>query len=271
MRSLPTLANPILLTAVALATLATPTPAQGQDKFEIEVYQYETAPRGAWELETHANFTARGTRVPDGIVAPTDNQFHLAFELTRGLTDFWEISAYVLTAHRSDAGAEFAGWRLRSRLRLPESWKLPVNVSLSGELGLPRPVYGENSLAFEFTPILEKRIGPVQLDLNLSLERDLQGPEAREGWEFEPAGRVAVDLSPRLALELEYFGALGHLSDPLPANAQVHQFYPGVDLRLGDDVEWNLGVGVGATSAGNQLVFKTMFEVPIGGRSDHEP
>src|SRR4030095_13304985 len=31
-------------------------------QFEIQVYEYETVPKGMWNLETHFNFVARGTK-----------------------------------------------------------------------------------------------------------------------------------------------------------------------------------------------------------------
>jgi hypothetical protein len=47
------------------------------------------------------------------------------------------------------------------------------------------------------------------------------------------------------------------LSDPLAADLQVHQFYPGGDLKLAENIVWNFGIGVGLTSAGNRLVYKS--------------
>src|SRR2546426_7543552 len=114
--------------------------------------------------------------------------------------------------------------------------------------------------------ILGKRIGPVQLAFNPVIERALREGETSGGgeWEFEPSARVGVTLSRVVELNLEYFGKTGVLGSALPAGQQVHQFYPGVDLKLGDDLELNLGVGFGATSAGNQLVFKSRCEIPLG-------
>src|SRR5437879_12424095 len=92
-----------------------------QDRFEIEVYPYQTAARGEWELETHLNYTRLGITTFDGRVAPTQGQVRLATELTHGVTDSWEVAGYLLAARRSGAGAEFAGWRLRARLRAPRA------------------------------------------------------------------------------------------------------------------------------------------------------
>ncbi len=67
-----------------------------QDAFDIVVYPATTAARGEWELETHLNYTARGTTTFDGTVAPTQHQTHLTFELTRGITTNWEAAAVDL-------------------------------------------------------------------------------------------------------------------------------------------------------------------------------
>jgi hypothetical protein len=42
---------------------------------------------------------------------------------------------------------------------------------------------------------------------------------------------------------------------------QVHQFYPGADIKLSESVVWNVGVGVAATESGNQLVYKTRIGI----------
>lgn len=239
--------------------------AAAQDRFEIEVYPWETAVRGEWELEAHLNYARLGTTTFAGQVAPTEGQVRLATELTRGLTDHWEVAGYLLAARRPAAGVEFAGWRLRSRLRGPEAWRLPVHVGLSVELEATQRAYSESPLTLELVPIFEKRAGRFQFNLDPALERDLSGPAASEGWELEPRARAAVTASPTVTLALEYYGLLGHVGAILPGEAQVHQFFPSLELHLGDDLTLDFGVGVGATSAGDRLVFKSRFEMPLGG------
>jgi hypothetical protein len=246
--------------------LLLPGEAAAQDPFEIEVYGYETAPRHAWELDTHLNYIALGTTSFDGSVAPSEHQVHFALELTRGLTDHWEVTAYLLSAHRPGPGFEYAGWRLRSRVRFPQEWRLPVDLSLAAELEFPRPAYDENSAGLELRPILEKRVGRVQLEFNPVIERGLRGRGANGAgnWEFEPGARVGVTINPRVDLSVEYYGKMGLLGSAFPAAERVHQFYPGADLKLGNGLELNVGVGFGTTAAGNRLVFKSRFEVPLG-------
>ena len=94
------------LSCVAVVLLAVVT-AQAQDPFEIQIYEYETVPKGMWNLETHLNYVGRGTRVFEGSVAPSHNQFHLTFELTRGITDHVELAGVVVRAARA---ALCVGW-----------------------------------------------------------------------------------------------------------------------------------------------------------------
>src|SRR5437588_11845218 len=157
-----------------------------QDAFEIAVYGAETAPRKAWELETHLNYIARGTTAFDGPVAPSEHQFHLAVELTRGLTEYWEVTAYLLSASRPGPGVEYAGWRLRSRVRAPESWRLPVDLGLAAELEFSPAVYDETTAGLEIRPILEKRIGRVQLQFNPVIVRAVSGKGRGEAWVYGP-------------------------------------------------------------------------------------
>ena len=223
-----------------------------QESFEIEVYPYATAHRGEWALEGHVSYIDKGTTTSSGSVAPTDGQVRFAGEMTRGLTDHWEVAGYILGAQVPDFGTQFAGWRLRSRMRAPEAWRLPVNVGLALEYEAAKPTFSESARTFELTTIFERRFGALQLIADPTFERDLEGPEHE--FEFEPKARAAVDVSKRLTLGMEYFGSLGEES-------QTHQFYPTMDLRLPSDLSFHFGVGFGATNTGDQLVFKSRIEL----------
>ncbi|HKE89272.1 MAG TPA: hypothetical protein VKB45_02970 [Gemmatimonadales bacterium] len=249
---------------IALSLSALTGHLSAQDPFEIVVYPAATLTRGEWELETHLNYTARGTTTFDGTVAPTEHQTHLSFELSHGITSWWEASAYFLSAYRPGLGAQYAGWRLRSRVSAPARWKLPVEVGFSAELEAPRPAYGGASPTLELSPIVAKRFGALRLGLNANLERDLGAGEAggtEQEWEFEPSAVAAYRLSSVVTARVEYHGALGEKTGPLAASTAVHQIFPGVDLDLGKEIALGLSVGFGTTSAGNRLVFASRLEL----------
>jgi hypothetical protein len=260
---LSTLIRPCVAPMVVLLIVGVPVPARlsAQDPFEIEVYGYRTAARAEWELDTHLNYIARGTRAFDGTVAPNEHQAHLAFELTRGLTDHLELAAYLLSAYRPGSGFEYAGARVRSRVRAPDAWRLPVGLSVAAELEFSPAAYDESAIGLEIRPIVERRVGRLLLDVNPVIERGLRahGAARAGGWELEPSARLGFTVSPTLDLSFEYYGKLGGT-----AADRVHQLYPGVDLQLGEDFDLNLGVGFGLTSAGSRTVLKTRFEVPLG-------
>lgn len=247
----------VLLGLVALAS-----PLRAQDSFELEVYHYATAHRGAWEFEGYVNHLSRGTNTFDGTVAPTDGQWRFAAQITRGITDHFELAGYLLGAHVPEFGLEYAGWRGRARVRAPESWRLPVNLGFSAEYEYARPLFSEASGTAEFVAILERRFGGAQLILNPVVERHLTGPEKGE-WEFEPRARLAVPVG-EVTLGLEYHGGWGEIGDFKPGHQQVHQIYPTAEFELSGDIELHLGVGFGTTTAGDRLVFKTRFEMPLG-------
>ena len=246
----------IRVAAVLGFVLATPAVLVAQDIFEIQVYEYATVPKGKWNLETHFNHSASGVRIAEGSVAPTQGQTRLTFELTRGFSDLFELAGYLAFARQPGEGPEFAAWRIRPRVRAPERWNLPVLLSLSAEVAFPRDKYEAENATLEIRPVLERRFGPVQIDLNPVVGRSLKGPGAAEGWEFEPGGRFAVAVDPRLDLSVEYYGNYGPLHDFLPRAEQVHLFFGGGDIQFSDNVVVNVGVGVGATSVGEQTILK---------------
>jgi hypothetical protein len=263
---------PVVATALATAVAATllaaaiPAAARAQDPFEIQVYEYATVPHGQWNLETHVNYTGHGTTRFEGAVAPTQGQSHLTFELTRGITDYFEMAGYLVLARRAGEGPEYAGYRLRPRVRAPESWGWPVGVSLSAEVGFPRATFEENGTTLEIRPVIEKQLGRWQLDVNPVVGRALRGPGKSEGWDFEPGVRVAHQTFKRAELSVEYYASTGSVTDPLPVDEQVHQVFPGVDFSLGERAVLNLGYGFRLTDAGNGDVLKMRLGVLFGGK-----
>jgi hypothetical protein len=234
---------------VALIGVVAASTAQGQDPFEIQVYLYQTVPPGRYNLETHLNTVTRGAM---------KGETHLTFELTRGITDYFELAGYLLTASRPGVNAEFAGWRVRPRFRIPED-KLPFRFSLSTEVAFPKAVYEANEITLEVRPIFEWTLGQTQLSVNPVVGRSLRGPDAAEGWDFEPGVHLGYKINPKFEPSIEYYGSTGLVHDPLPSAQQVHQFFPGFDYRFTDDIILNVGVGFGATDAGNTLVYKMRF------------
>jgi hypothetical protein len=228
---------------------------RAQDPFEIQVYEYETVPKGRWNLETHLNYVSKGTTVWEGPMAPTEGQFHTTFELTRGITDNFELAGYLLFGSYTGGSFQWAGARIRPRVMVPREWNWPIGVSLSVEVGFPVKVFEENGTTLEIRPILEKKFGDWQIDFNPVVGTALSGPGKGE-WDFEPGLRVGYEVSKKLDLSVEYYGAI-----PFSGGESVHQIYPGADIHFSEDIVLNLGAGWGLTDAGNQFVWKMRLGV----------
>ena len=236
-----------------------------QDPFEIHVYEYETLKPGQFTLEQHLNYVGRGTRMPVGTLAPTNDQLHMTYELTAGISDAFSIGAMQLNAVRpGGSGLEYAGWRLLPHFYAPKSWHVPVDLGLVMEFSFQKPAYEENSRRVEIRPILEKHLGRLQLDLNPVFERALHGPGARDGWNFEPAFRIGYEAGKHITPSVEYYSSAGPLPSFLPLDEQIHLFFPGADIKLRENILWSVGVGLAATPAGSQLIFKSRIEIEFG-------
>jgi hypothetical protein len=241
----------------ALAFIAIAGACRAQDPFEIHVYQYESLEPGRFTLEQHLNYVAIGSKTPSGTVAPSNDQFHMTYELTGAITENTSFGVMLLSAARpGGSGLEYAGWRFLPHLYAPKSWGLPVDLGFVAEFSFQKTAFEENSRRAELRPIVEKSFGSVQVTANPVFERALKGPGVREGWGFEPALRVGYQGLVRFAPSLEYYSATGP--------ARVHQFYAGGDWKLSKNLLWNLGVGVGATHAGDRLVVKSRMEFEFG-------
>jgi hypothetical protein len=107
--------------------------------FEIHVYEYEELPPGGFTLEGHFNFVGIGTNSFDGLVALTNHQFHMAGELTGGITDNVSLGFMLLSAVRPGGpGLEYACWRVLPHFYAPKSWHLPLELGLVGEFSFQR-------------------------------------------------------------------------------------------------------------------------------------
>jgi hypothetical protein len=241
--------------------------AYAQDPFEIQVFEYEPLPRGAFTLEEHTNFVADGPTKFDGPVAPLQGQFHFSTELTAGVTDELRAGLVVLSATVPGMGVEYGGFRILPHFYAPQSWGLPVNLGLVTEFSFERSLFDPNTRQVEIRGIVEKHIGRLQMDGNVVLNRALHGPATQEGWGLEPSGRIAWQAWPTLAPSLEYYGSLGPMGNFLPGGQQIHLLFPGADWKVSEQLTWSFGVGLGVTGAGSQVILKSRFEFELGRRT----
>src|SRR5713226_8070857 len=248
-----------VLALVFCATLAAAAPGAAQNNFEIQVYGSETVGPGSTMVELHSNVAAQGTtKTTDGVLR-TQGAFHETLEITQGWTSWFETGFYVFTSIQPDTTWEWVGDHIRPRVRAPESWKLPVGLSLSAEVGYQRRAFSADTWTLELRPIIDKQWQRWYVSINPVLDRAITGESVGSGFEFSHGAKVSYTVAPKVAVGLEYYGALGSVTHFNRAHDQQHQLFPVIDLDLGPKWEFNFGVGLGLTPSTDRLIVKMIL------------
>lgn len=241
---------------IIITLLATPASAQGNGDYEIQVYGSDLVDPGHTMVELHSNFTFEGSKaVVDGML-PTNHQLHETIEITHGFNEWFETGFYIFTSEKSGDGIDWVGDHIRPRVRVPEKWRWPVNVSLSTEFGYQRARFSSDTWTLEIRPIVDQKIGRWYWAINPTLDRSFHGPGVNDGLVFSPNFKFSYDFSPKIAGGLEYYGSVGPITGFDPVSQQQQQILPAVDLNLAPQWEINFGVGVGLTGGTDHLLAK---------------
>jgi hypothetical protein len=243
----------------ALAALLFSIAAHAQDPFEIHVYEYEPLSWREYSLEAHLNLTAQGTNLRDGSLLPTNQQTHLTFEPTIGLSENFAVGFMFLNAWQPGYSPQFGGWRVLPHFYAPESWRLPFRLGFVAEFSFQNTRFEENTHRAELRPILDREFSKWQIVFNPVFERALRGPGTRKGWNFEPAMLVRLK-QPVFSPSIEYYGEIESLNVRPRAQPQVHQIFAGGDWHITEIFNINLGVGTNVTKRGPGVILKSRFE-----------
>jgi hypothetical protein len=241
------------------------TPLAAQENYEIQVYGAATVPRGVTMFELHSNYTQLGRRVlsAEGEL-PTNHAIHETVEITHGFTDWSELGFYWFMSVPSGRGLQWVGTHIRPRVTVPESWGWPVGVSISQEFGYARAQFSADTWTYELRPIIDKQMGPWYVSINPTLEKSLRGPTANVPFIFSPNVDVGYDITPKVNIALEYYGATGPINRLDPIAEQEHTLYAATNLDLGPEWEFNFGVGSALTAAGDKRLVKLILGRRVG-------
>jgi hypothetical protein len=244
---------------LALNLLALCAPLHAQDNYEIQVYSSEATPKNDTMVEIHSNFTVDGSKRMINGVAPTNHAMHETLEITHGWSDWFETGFYVFSSIQPNEGWEWVGDHIRPRITAPESWHLPVGLSLSQEIGYQRRKFAEDSWNYELRPIIDKKLGRWYFAFNPAFDRALHGLNTGRGWEFSPNVKVGFGVTKKITGGFEYYGALGPVSNFDPISQQSQQIFPTIDLNLSPTWEFNFGAGVDVTNSADHLIIKCII------------
>jgi len=240
-----------------LAVFAAARPAFALNYFELEVYPYQTAAKGELEIENSTAYTDRGTN-EIGVVNNNDGLLRTSAELTYGITNKLEMSAYTDGSHSQGGGWQRDGQRYHARMRFFEKGELPVDLGAYVELEQPRHDVDQREV--EFRGIAEKDIGRWTYDFNPIFEKVLKGANVDAGWDLQYAAAAIYRMNERYHPRLDFFGDFGPLSHFSPASAQRHLISPALDVRFTPTFHILTGVAFGVTRASEQRLVRVQIE-----------
>jgi hypothetical protein len=255
-----------LLVVSAWLLLLAPAPAHAQDNYEIQVYGSDLVPRGSTMFELHSNFTLEGSKFRQDGLVPTQHAVHETVEITHGFTDWLEVGFYAFTSTQQSTGFQWVGDHIRPRIAAPESWHLPIGLSLSQEIGYQRREYSTDTWTWEIRPIIDQKLARVYWSLNPALERALRGENASAGFAFAPNAQVMLDVTRKLSTALEYYGAFGPVAHWDPFVQTEQQLFAAANVDFGPGWEFNVGFGVGLTRETDHSIVKVILGRQVGSR-----
>jgi hypothetical protein len=177
---------------------------------------------------------------------------HLTLEPSLGLTNFWEVGAYLQTALRPDNSFEFAGAKLRSKFVTPPGWRAHVRLGCNVEIAYLPARYEPQRWGTELRPIVAWESERWLFAANPIVSVPLTQVAAA----FEPAAMALFKIPEKVSFGIEYYADLGVFLGPSYAEPQEHLLFEVVNLLGLEDVELNIGIGEGLTAGSSRLVAK---------------
>ncbi|MFZ0890430.1 MAG: hypothetical protein WA005_18470 [Candidatus Binataceae bacterium] len=248
----------LLAAAWIVAWLALAGRAFAIDFYEIQIYSTETTPADRLELELHSNSvtTATGAAAHEAL---GPYQIHETLEASYGVLPHLEVGQYLCTAKLDDGNYEYAGARTKLHFGgVGDPEQSPIALGGNIELDYMRRQAEENPFTFELRAIVEKRIGRLWMVGNFAFEEPFRGPGTHRGVTLEPSGQLSYDLVRWATPSVEYYGDLGPIQVIPGARRQQHFIVPALNLDLVENLELNLGVGIGVTRTSNGLFLKSI-------------
>jgi hypothetical protein len=236
---------PKMAVMAALAAVLAARPAAAVDPFEIQVYDGTANPPGVPGLELHVNGVAAGlTTAPAPELAP-NHQTHFTLEPALGLTQFWEIGAYLQSALLPDGAFSFAGAKLRSKLVTRPGWRAHLRLGCNIELSWLPAKFEAQHWGGEIRNIAAWENARWMFAVNPIIEVSFQGTP----FAFAPAATAVFKIRGLASVGFEYYGDV---------DARAHYLFQVVNIWT-RQIEINAGVGEGLTSASNALIGKLIL------------
>jgi len=234
---------------------------------EIQVYDAEIAEPGIFNLMIHTNFTPIGRKTPDfpNAIIP-DNSVNGTAEWAYGVKPWFEQGLYlpVYSFNSTNHGATINGFKIRELFVRPHAHDHKFFYGLNFEFSVNALYWESSRVSSELRPIVGVHLHRWDLIYNPIMDTDYTG--GVKGLEFNPAGRVAYNLSDKWAVAAEEYDGFGPFKQFVPLNQQFHETWAVMDHN-GRFVNIEAGVGLGWSGGSDKLTLKLMVSRDLNPRS----
>ena len=228
-----------------------------QDNYEIQVYGSATQNAGSTMFELHSNYTIVGQKNTVDGVLPSNHALHETLEITTGITANFELGIYLFTNYNPQNNFQIVGTHIRPRISAPQSWHLPVGLSLSAELGTQKAAYANDIRNLELRPIIDKQWAKWYISFNPTFGVSLKSTNTNNSIPvFEPNLKIAYKFRPAYNLGIEYFSGLGAINQFETLSQQQHALFAVFDLLQSKNWELNFGTGYDFANVADKWVVK---------------
>lgn len=259
------LSNRLLLYSfLALAISILPLSAKAMLQDEIQVYDDEINAKGVSSLELHLNSTPRGVQTPSypGEVT-SNNGVRVTPEFAYGLGHDLEAGLYISYANANNQ-FQYAATKVRMKwLPIREEKGDSFFAGLNLELANVQPQFDESRYNGEARFIIGKHFDEWLVSFNPIFDMPLSQPYVNQAPYFSTATRISRDVTPELALGVEYYSNLNQINQPINyQNTQQMGFL--MMYYDGKPISFQAGVGKGFSNSTDSLTLKAIFSIPLG-------
>ncbi len=233
------------------------------------IYPYETPEQGEFSIGTWQSLLlpSKSTEPMFGKAQRNADVLFSTYLLEFGVTDWLTFGTYEDFV--AGAGQTYSYLQTRAittRIRFP---KIPDFIDPAMQIEYWLPAAGANAESLlDVILIGEKKIGNFILDINTSYmfqTANPNGPTAELPPSFGYAAGLYYLLADWVNTGIESFGDQGAINNMLPlgGNGQVTQqnyVFNSWNFAIGDNIDWNIGVGTGLTRDSAPFAIKTIFE-----------
>lgn len=187
------------LTLCAFISFAGISLAYADTRAYVWTYEYQTLPRGRWELESYLTAS-----VPH-LEKAGRNTLKPQVEVEYGITDHWDVAmyqTYKINNKASETDSEYDGFKIRTRYRFGEKGMYFLDPLVYLEYARPADLHAPH--VAEGKIVLAKDIGGLNASYNQIFERNI---EKRGKTESSFSAAVSYGVMPSLRAGVEVKGS----------------------------------------------------------------